>query len=123
MSLSAIARWDASVQKGDALTPCYNDNSHSANVYVFTQALLSGRKIRNPFGDRVRYPLASTTCTAVFAIVTDGTSDCSSRVTRVRRGDVFLGGVLAGHEVVGRVRQKLNPKALWKRMVGRVWQR
>ena len=31
--------------------------------------------------------------------------------------------VVAGHEVVGRVRQKLNPKALWKRMVGRVRQR
>ena len=35
----------------------------------------------------------------------------------------WVGVVLAGHEVVGRVRQKLNPKALWKRMVGRVRQR
>ena len=35
---------------------------------------------------------------------------------------MFWVGV-AGHEVVGRVRQKLNPKALWKRMVGRVRQR
>ena len=32
----------------------------------------------------------------------------------------WVGVVLAGHEMVGRVRQKLNPKALWKRMVGHV---
>ena len=35
----------------------------------------------------------------------------------------WVGVVLAGHEVVDRFRQKLNPKALWKRMVGRVRQR
>ena len=35
----------------------------------------------------------------------------------------WVGVVLAGHEVVGRVRQKLNPKALWKRMVDRVRRR
>ena len=35
----------------------------------------------------------------------------------------WVGVVLAGHEVVGRIRQKLNPKALWKRIGDRVRRR
>ena len=32
----------------------------------------------------------------------------------------WVGAALAGHEVIKRFRQKLNPKALWKRMGDRV---
>lgn len=32
----------------------------------------------------------------------------------------WVGAVLAGHEVVRRFRQKLNPKTLWKRMGDRI---
>ena len=102
------------------MTHFYHADSNSANVDVPTHALLSNCKIRNPLGDRVRDPLALLLVLPFLPLSLTERAIGAAGLVVMAEVMFWVGAVLAGHEVVRRFRQKLNPKALWKRMGDRV---